>query len=917
MAVVVPVISTFDAKGITKAIADFKRLETTGQKTTYALRTMDKAAVTLSKSLMKAGLGAAAVGGYAVKQFANFDAAMNKSVSIMGDVSESMRTEMADAARQMSKQSTFSATEAAESFFFLASAGLSAEQSIKALPIVTTFAQAGMFDMALATDLLTDAQSALGLSIRDDVVANMKNMTRVSDVLVKANTIANATVQQFSESLTNKAGASMRSLNIDMEEGVAVLATFADQGIKGSQAGTTFNAVLRGLIGGVQRFPEVFKSFNIEVFNSAGELNNLASIIGQMETAFGGMSTEQRRAALTQLGFTEETLAGTLALLGNSDSIARYEDTLRNAGGTADEVAKKQLQTLSAQITILKNQFVDIAISIGQSLEPKIQRLVEIFQTMATVVSEQGVGAGFKYLTGQFLEMTGNMGALGNTILGLTAAFTALRLVTIAATISQVAFNTALFANPIGIAVAAVIVLGVALVALMIKFKGLRDVFINTWNMIVTGLQKYINFALGIYEFFINGFIDGVNIIIKGWNKIPFVKKVAEIEQVNLALDITGLKIDNLTKKTGQFNMTLSQMQEMKGIGNFAGTGSDPAGLAGLTTGFEGVTSGAKATGKAIETASQKFKKFKDQAKDLVSTQRSYSDALKGTKKAQDDLQKTTDALAKAQERFNKVSQGFGSGSKEASDAQQDLTEANRAATRAQFDLEKANYAVTDAEKALREARRTGTARDIREAEIALQEAIISQAEAQENLTAAVDAQQAAQTRLNETINGASTTSDTYKNALVDLKSAQDAQADAIDRVRDAKIRELDVTRNLAKAEILLRKARGKLTKAQLKTANQLLKDLSTPISVDVPTVSGVVPLASGGIVTRPTLSLIGEGGEPEAVIPLSKMRDTMGGGVTVNIQTGVGDPVEIGRQVVTALQAYQRRSGSLPLKVG
>jgi TP901 family phage tail tape measure protein len=916
MAVVVPVISTFDARGITKAIADFKNLDKAGQKTTYALRTMDKAAVTLSKSLMKAGLGAAALGGYAVKQFADFDAALNQSISIMGDVSESMRTEMGDAARQMSKQSTFSATQAAEAFFFLASAGLSAEQSIKALPIVTNFAQAGMFDMAQATSLLADAQSALGLTIRDDVVANMKNMTRVSDVLVKANILANASVQQFSEALTNKAAASMRSLNIDMEEGVAVLASFADQGIKGSEAGTTFNAVLRGLIGGVQRFPEVFKSFNIEVFNSSGELNNLASIVGQMETAFGGMSTEQKRAALTQLGFTEETLAGTLALLGNSASIARYEDALRNAGGTTDEVAKKQMQTLSAQIQILKNSFVDIAISIGQSLEPKIQRLVEIFQTMATVVGEQGVGAGFKYLTGEFFKMTENMGALGNTILGLTAAFTALRLVTIAATISQVAFNVALFANPIGIAVAAVIALVVAIGALIIKFKPVRELFINIWNSVVDSTQRSVNGILGIVEFFINKFAEGVNYIIRAWNKIPFAPKVEELAMVNLELDITALKIDNLNKKTGQFSMTLSQMKELKGIGDFGGGGSDPAGLGALGTGFDNLTTSSSAAGKAIETASQKFKKFKDQAKDLVSTQRSYSDALKGTKKAQDDLQKTTDALAKAQDNFNKVSQGFGADSKQAKTAQQDLTDANRAATKAQFDLEKANYAVTDAEKALGQARRTGTAREIREAEIALQEAVISQAEAQENLTAAVDAQETAQTKLNEAVSGAATDSQTYKDALLDLQSAQDAQSDAIDRVRDAKERELDVTRNLAKAEILLKKARGKLTKSQLRRANQLLADLNTPVTVNVPTASAV-PLAQGGIVTKPTLSLIGEGGEPEAVIPLSKMRDTMGGGITVNITAGMGDPVEIGRQVVTALQAYQRRSGSLPLKVG
>ena len=65
------------------------------------------------------------------------------------------------------QETRISAEQSAEAFFFLASAGLNAEQSISALPQVAKFAQAGMFDMATATDLATDAQSALGLTVDD------------------------------------------------------------------------------------------------------------------------------------------------------------------------------------------------------------------------------------------------------------------------------------------------------------------------------------------------------------------------------------------------------------------------------------------------------------------------------------------------------------------------------------------------------------------------------------------------------------------------------------------------------------------------------------------------------------------------------------------------------------------------------
>ena len=364
MAIFLPIVSKFQDDGINKAVFSISKLGAT-------------AANAAAGGL--AALGVATVA--SVKAFADFDAEMTKSLAIMGNVSDSLRDDMSDAAREVAKTTTFSANEAAESYFFLASAGLDAAQSIAALPKVAQFAQAGMFDMATATDLLTDAQSALGLTSEDTGV-NLANMARLSDVLIKANTLANASVQQFSEALTNKAAASMRSLNIEMEEGIAVLAVFADQGIKGSQAGTTFNATIRGLTNGVQRNAEEFARLNVEVFNAEGEMNNMADIVGQLETALGGLSVEQQRAELTALGFTEETLAGTLALIGNSEAIRTYEGDLQRAAGTAEEVANNQLETLNAQLGLLKAAFVDVGIEIGERLEPTVTALAEEVQLL-------------------------------------------------------------------------------------------------------------------------------------------------------------------------------------------------------------------------------------------------------------------------------------------------------------------------------------------------------------------------------------------------------------------------------------------------------------------------------------------------------------------------------------------------------
>lgn len=316
------------------------------------------------------------IGAVSVKAFADFDAAMTQSLAIMGDVSDTLSNEMADAAREVAKVTTFSAEQAAESYFFLASAGLDAEQSIAALPRVAQFAQAGMFDMAQATDLLTDAQSALGLT-SDDTAENMENMARVSDVLVKANTLANASVEQFSTALTTKAGASLKILGKDVEEGVAVLAALADQGIKAENAGNNLSMALRDLTTKGIKNADEFRNLGVAVFDSEGEMRNMADIISDLEGALAGQSDEVQKATLLQLGFSDRSLGVIQALLGQSEAIREYEAELRNAGGITEEVADKQLQTFSAQLSLLRDEVIDVGIGIGEGLTPMLMDLVE------------------------------------------------------------------------------------------------------------------------------------------------------------------------------------------------------------------------------------------------------------------------------------------------------------------------------------------------------------------------------------------------------------------------------------------------------------------------------------------------------------------------------------------------------------
>ena len=287
----------------------------------------------------------------------------------MVGTSEELKEEMADLALTMAQDSKFAASELAEAYFFLASAGFDAELSMAALAPLLDFATAGAFDLATATDLLTDAQSALGLTSAD-TIQNMENMVRLSDVLVKANTLANATVQQFSESLTNEAGAAIKAFNIDVETGVAVLAVYADQGIKGMKAGSLFGRSLRLLTKEAVDNEKAFKKLGVTVFDEEGEVRNFADIIGDMENAFEGMSTKARNAALEQLGFKARVQQAILPLIGASEKIREYDAGMRNAGDITKEVADKQMLSLANQIKVLDNSFNVFLVTLGETFKP-------------------------------------------------------------------------------------------------------------------------------------------------------------------------------------------------------------------------------------------------------------------------------------------------------------------------------------------------------------------------------------------------------------------------------------------------------------------------------------------------------------------------------------------------------------------
>lgn len=379
-----------------------------------------------------------AVGAVAVKSFANFDAAITKSISIMGKAGETLRPQLEAAAKQISAKSITPLKDLGGAYYYLASSGMDAKQSLMSLATVEKFAVAGTFALEKATSLLTDSLAALKLKT-SDYAQNLRNLQRLSDVLVRADIVANASTEQFAKALTNKAGAAIKMVNKDLEEGVAILAAFAAQGLKGAAAGIALHTFLREIQRASIRKSNVWSAYGISAFDQYGKLLKISAILRQLEVRTNNLSDAQKRWMFIQMGFQDKALGVLYQLIGMSDKIDDYEKSLRRAAGTTEEVANKQLKSFTNQMKNLWNQMVLVGVEIGARMAPYLEKLSNLIKrglqwwwnlsdaTKDLIVKwglfAFGIGPVFLILSKIILSFTG-LAAMMNTVISLTSVFT-------------------------------------------------------------------------------------------------------------------------------------------------------------------------------------------------------------------------------------------------------------------------------------------------------------------------------------------------------------------------------------------------------------------------------------------------------------------------------------------------------------
>lgn len=419
--------------------------------------------------------GAIAAGGVvAVKTTATFESAMSQVQATMGVTKDSMSVVNGESvntmdtlnalAKEMGAKTAFSATECAQALNYLALAGYNTQQMCDTLPIVLNLAAAGDMELATASDMVTDAMSALGMGV--------DQAGKMVDQMSKTASTTNTSVSQLGEGILT-IGATAKSIKGGTDELNTALGILANNGIKGAEGGTHLRNIILSLQKPTDAAAAIMESLGVAVYDSEGNMRSLNDILTDLNISMEEMTSEEKTNAIGDI-FNKTDLASVNALLANTgDTWSNLQQTIADSGGAAQQMADTQLDNLNGQITILKSQIEGLLIQIGEKILPYIKKTVDGLSGVITWLS--GLDSATQNMIMIILLIVAAIGPLlifiGKMASGVSAI---IKVVQILIPIVS-SLNAVLAANPIILIIAGITALIVAIILLYNKCEWFRD----------------------------------------------------------------------------------------------------------------------------------------------------------------------------------------------------------------------------------------------------------------------------------------------------------------------------------------------------------------------------------------------------------------------------------------------------------
>lgn len=454
-----------------------QKIAATGEK----LKTVGSNISSAGEKLLPVTAAVTGLGTASVTTAANFESSMSQVQATMGVTKDAMSTvdgqsvntmdTLSKLAKKMGAETVFSASECAEALNYLALAGYDTQQMCDTLPTVLNLAAAGDIDLAAASDMVTDAMSALGMGVDE--------AETMVDQMAKTASTTNTSVAQLGEGILT-IGATAKTVKGGTAELNTALGILANNGIKGAEGGTHLRNIILSLQNPTDKTAEQMEALGLSVYDSDGNMRSLNDILGDLNKSMDGMTSAEKSNIISKI-FNKTDLSSVNALLANTgDTWDDRQEAILKSGGAAQQMADTQLDNLQGQLTILKSALEGLTISFGELLMPAIKQIVSWIQKFVDWLNSMGEGTKKVIMTIALLAA-----ALGPVLIVIGKVISAVGTIMtvvpkIAGVINTVkgafaALNAVMLANPIALIIAGIAALVAAFLYLWNNCEGVRQ----------------------------------------------------------------------------------------------------------------------------------------------------------------------------------------------------------------------------------------------------------------------------------------------------------------------------------------------------------------------------------------------------------------------------------------------------------
>lgn len=430
-------------------------------------------------AIMRAVDGIKNLVGNVIELGQNFTSTMSEVSAISGATGEDFE-KLEACAREYGATTVFSASNAAEALKYMSLAGWDADQSTSALGGVLNLAAASGMELGAASDMVTDYLSAFAMEAGDAAY--------FADLLSYAQSHSNTTAEALGEAYKNCA-ANLNAAGQDVETVTSLLEGMANQGYKGSEAGTAMAAIMRDITNGMKDGAIKIGETSVAVMDAQGNFRDLTDILTEVEAATNGMGDAERAVALSSTFTADSTKGLNLILNEGMNNIAGYEEELRGASGSAEEMANIMNDNLSGDVAAMNSAFEELGLKIYDALESKLRAGVQFITN--------GVIPAIEWLGGHIPEVT-------IAVSGLGAVIAAMNWGTISSKIAMVKGALVKLAAALGgVSLPAIAIIAV-ITAVALAFTNLwknNEEFRNKITAIWDGIKaKFDEFGQGIVD---------------------------------------------------------------------------------------------------------------------------------------------------------------------------------------------------------------------------------------------------------------------------------------------------------------------------------------------------------------------------------------------------------------------------------